>query len=168
MSETPTTPTPPPGPGPDAGHGVWSDKHRSAAPDPTRGYGAGSGWASGGTVFAGVLMMVGGILGVLNGIAGIAKDDVYARIGTYTYAFNLTTWGWIHLIIGVIVAVTGFGVLKGHGWARGVGVAIAALYIIAYFMFLPYEPIWSVIAIAIGVFVIWALVSDGSDNAARA
>ncbi|WP_405479667.1 hypothetical protein [Streptomyces sp. NBC_00009] len=166
MSETPTTPTPPPEP--DAGHGVWSDKHRSAGPDPTRGDGAGSGWASGGTVFAGVLMMVSGILGILNGIAGIAKDDVYARIGNYTYAFNLTTWGWIHLIIGIIVTITGYFILTDSGWARGVGIAITSLYVIAYFMFLPYEPIWSVIAIGIGVFVIWALASNSSHQADRA
>ncbi|MGW6398796.1 DUF7144 family membrane protein [Streptomyces sp. NPDC055134] len=165
MSETPT-PTPPPDP--DPGHGVWSDKHRSPEPDPTRGYGAGSGWATSGAVFAGVLMIVSGILGILNGIAGIAKDDVYTRIGNYTYGFNLTTWGWIHLVLGVIVTVTGFGILKGGDWARGVGIAIASLYVIAYFMFLPYEPLWSLIAIGIGVFVIWALAAEGPRRSARA
>ncbi|WP_435229025.1 DUF7144 family membrane protein [Streptomyces sp. Tue6028] len=121
----------------------------------------GSGWHSGGTLFAGVLMLVGGILGILIGITGIAKDDVYARIGTYVYEFNLTTWGWIHLVIGVIVAITGWGVLKGHEWARAVGIAVAALYMIEYFMFLPYEPVWSVIAIGIAVFVMWALATGG-------
>ncbi|MFD3564696.1 hypothetical protein ACFWVU_34305 [Streptomyces sp. NPDC058686] len=161
MSENPTPTSPH-----DPGHGTWSSKHRSAEPDPTLGYGAGSGWASGGTVFAGVLMMVSGILGILNGIAGLAKDDVYTRVGDYTYAFNLTTWGWIHLILGVIVTITGYGILQDSGWARAVGIAIASLYVIAYFLFLPYAPVWSVIAIGIGVFVIWAL-AEGPKSAAR-
>ncbi|MEU9208745.1 hypothetical protein AB0D27_12545 [Streptomyces sp. NPDC048415] len=131
------------------------------SPKPSAGPAQDSGWATGGTVFAGVLMMVSGILGVLNGIAGIAADDVYARIGTYVYEFNLTTWGWIHLVIGVLVAITGWGVLKGAGWARGVGIGLTALYMIEYFMFIPYAPIWSLIAIVIAVFVMWALATAG-------
>ncbi|WP_338698545.1 hypothetical protein V2W30_20590 [Streptomyces sp. Q6] len=110
-------------------------------------------------MFAGVLMLVTGVLGILNGIAGIAEDDVYGRIGDYVYAFDLTTWGWIHLIIGVLVALTGWGILKGADWARGAGIGLAALTIIEYFMFLPYAPIWSIIAIGLAVFVIWALVT---------
>ncbi|MFJ5530223.1 hypothetical protein [Streptomyces sp. NPDC093261] len=118
-------------------------------------------WATGGTAFAGVLMMVSGILGVLNGIAGIAANDVYARVGNYVYGFSLTAWGWIHVVIGALVAVTGWGVLQGRDWARAIGVGLAALYMVEYFMFLPYAPVWSVIAIAIGAFVIWSLVTAG-------
>ncbi|WP_234018818.1 MULTISPECIES: hypothetical protein [unclassified Streptomyces] len=110
-------------------------------------------------MFAGVLMLVSGVLGILNGIAGIAKDDVYGRVGDYVYSFNLTTWGWIHLILGVVVAIVGWGLLKGADWARGAGIALAALYIVEYFMFLPYAPVWSVISIGIGVFVIWSLAT---------
>lgn len=124
-------------------------------------------WATGGTAFAGVLMMVGGILGVLNGIAGIATNNVYVRVGSYVYQFNLTTWGWIHLIVGALVGITGWGVLQGLEWARWAGVGLAALYMILYFMFLPYAPIWSIIAIAIGGFVIWALVTAPRTETAR-
>ncbi len=124
-------------------------------------------WATGGTVFAGVLMLVSGILGILEGIAGIAKDDVYARIGDYVYKFNLTTWGWIHLVLGILVAVAGFGILKGAAWAKACGIALASLSVILHFMWLPYQPIWALIAIAIGVFVIWALCTDHSDRDGR-
>ncbi|MGW1157432.1 DUF7144 family membrane protein [Streptomyces sp. NPDC002513] len=116
-------------------------------------------WATGGLAFAGVLMLVSGILGVLNGIAGIATNDVYARVGNYVYGFTLTTWGWTHVVIGALFAVTGWGVLQGREWARWIGVGLAALYMVEYFMFLPYAPVWSVIAIAIGAFVIWSLVA---------
>jgi hypothetical protein len=101
-----------------------------------------------------------GIFGILSGIAAIAKDDVYARVGDYVYEFNLTTWGWIHLILGILVAVTGWGVLKGADWARAVGVGLATLVVIAQFMWLPYQPVWAIVSIAIAVFVIWALCTD--------
>src|SRR5262245_11044524 len=126
---------------------------RTTTPHPKR-----TALATGGTAFAGVLMMVIGIVGVLNGIAGIATNDVYARVGDYVYKFNLTAWGWIHLVIGALLAITGWGVLQDRAWARGVGVGLAALYIIAYFMFLPYAPVWSLVAIVIAAFVIWSLV----------
>ncbi|MFG3284469.1 hypothetical protein [Streptomyces sp. NPDC048111] len=130
-------------------------------PPPHSHHGAsGSPWASSGTVFAGVLLFVDGVLAVLNGIAGIAKDNVYARIGDYTYQFSLTAWGWIHLIIGVLLVITGLGILKGAEWARALGVGLASLSIVANFIWLPYQPIWAVIAIAIGVFVIWSLLTD--------
>ncbi|MET8687432.1 hypothetical protein ABZV77_24775 [Streptomyces sp. NPDC004732] len=122
-------------------------------------------WASGGTMFAGVLMMVNGILGIFEGIAGIAKDDVYERIGDYVYKFSLTTWGWIHLVLGILVAVVGWGILKGASWAKASGVALAALAIVAQFLWLPYTPVWALISIAIGVFVIWALCNDRDDVA---
>ncbi|MGW1299027.1 DUF7144 family membrane protein [Streptomyces sp. NPDC002514] len=66
-------------------------------------------------------------------------------------------WGWILVVLGVLAAVTGVGVLRGAEWARAVGIALAVLNVIIQFLFLPYSPIWSIILIGIGVFVIWAL-----------
>lgn len=105
-------------------------------------------------------MLCSGIIGALQGIAAIAKDDVYTRLGDYVFAFNLTTWGWIHLLLGLAVAATGYGILKGQDWARGAGIAMAAVYVVAYFLFLPYAPVWSVIVIAMAVFVMWALATS--------
>lgn len=122
----------------------------------------GSPWAAGGTMFAGVLLFVDGILAVIKGIAGIASDDVYARINDYTFKFNVTSWGWIHLILGVILVLIGWGILKGAAWARGVGVGLAALSLVANFIWLPYQPVWAIISIAIDTFVIWALCTDRS------
>ncbi|MFD8691841.1 hypothetical protein [Streptomyces sp. NPDC059651] len=119
-------------------------------------------WAAGGIMFAGVLLMVDGVLGAIKGIAGIASDDVYARINNYVFEFDVTTWGWIHLVLGVIIAVVGWGILKGSVWARGAGVGLAALNMIANFMWLPYQPVWAVVSLAIDTFVIWALCTDRS------
>ena len=92
------------------------------SPSYGRGTGPGDGsnpWAAGGVMFAGVLLMVDGVLAVIKGIAGIASDDVYARISDYTFKFDVTAWGWIHLVLGVVLLViVGWGILKGAGWAR--------------------------------------------------
>lgn len=133
----------------------------SSRPSDPRGV---SPWAAGGTMFAGVLLLVDGVLGVIKGIAGIASDDVYARINNYVFEFNVTTWGWIHLILGVIIAVVGWGILRGAGWARGAGVGLAALNMIANFMWLPYQPVWAIVSLAIDTFVIWALCTDRSKS----
>ncbi|MCZ0980301.1 hypothetical protein O1L60_18450 [Streptomyces diastatochromogenes] len=135
---------------------------QNTAPRPT-GTGPSSssgGWAAGGTLFAGVLMLVTGFMDVFQGIAGIAEDDVYARVGDYVFKFNLTTWGWIHLILGVIVAAAGFGILKGAEWGRVAGISLASLNVLFQFLFLPYQPWWALFSMAISIFVIWALATD--------
>ncbi|WP_330307832.1 MULTISPECIES: hypothetical protein [unclassified Streptomyces] len=124
-----------------------------------------SAWAAGGVTFAGVLMGMNGILHILQGIAAIAKDDVYARVGDYTYRINLTGWGWILVMLGAVTAVTGWGILTREAWARLTGILIAALSIIAQFMFLPYAPLWGLIVIAVDLFVIWALSVYKPDTA---
>jgi lysylphosphatidylglycerol synthetase-like protein (DUF2156 family) len=137
-----------------------------AAPSPGRPtHGAGtprsadrsSGWVTGGVVFAGVLLLLNGALAVLQGIAAIAEDDVYARVGGYVYELDLTGWGVIHVVLGALLLATGYGLLKDMAWARFAGILLASLSLVAQFLFLPYAPVWSVIMMAIDVFVIWAL-----------
>jgi hypothetical protein len=130
-------------------------QHTPPAPAPARH----GDLAEGGTVFAGVLMLVNGILAILQGISALASDDVYARIDTYSYKINLTGWGWILIVLGVIAAITGASILKGAAWARAVGILLASLSLIAQFLFLPYAPFWSLIMIAINFFVIWSLAT---------
>jgi hypothetical protein len=114
-------------------------------------------WAASGIIFAGVLLLVDGVLGVVKGISGIAADDVYAHVRNYTFKFDVTSWGWIHLVLGIVLAVVGWGILKGAEWARAAGVVLAAISVVINFIWLPYQPIWAIISIAIDVFVIWAL-----------
>ncbi|MFJ4520976.1 hypothetical protein ACIP4Y_08495 [Streptomyces sp. NPDC088810] len=117
------------------------------------------GWATGGVTFAGVLMVCSGVLAVLQGIAAIAGDDVYFRLGAYVYKMNLTGWGVIHVILGVLVLLIGIGLLMDMGWARLAGLFVVALSLVAQFLFLPYQPIWSFVMMAIDVFLIWALAT---------
>ncbi|MBL1103408.1 hypothetical protein JK361_02105 [Streptomyces sp. 5-8] len=118
-----------------------------------------SGWVTGGITFAGVLMVCSGILALLQGIAAVAGNDVYFRIGAYIYKMNLTGWGTIHIIIGALVLATGIGLLMDMAWARFAGLFLVALSLIAQFLFLPYAPVWSLILIALDVFIIWALAT---------
>lgn len=142
----------------------------SGTPRTTPPPGGGSAWASGGVLFAAVLMMINGVFAILEGIAALAKDDVIWRVRGYTFKFDLTSWGWIHLILGIIVVIVGIALLKGTTWGRALGIALTGLMIILHFLWLPYQPFWSLICIAIGVFIIWALCADrtyGTHDALR-
>jgi hypothetical protein len=114
-------------------------------------------WARGGTIFAATLLMVVGAFQFFQGIAAIAKGDFFVAGPNYLYSTSVTAWGWIHLIIGALVAVTGYFVYTGAEWARGAGIALAAFSALSQFFFLPFYPVWSLVIIAIDVWVIWAL-----------
>lgn len=114
-------------------------------------------WASGLTVFAGALMIVDGIFGVLTGIAALLNDKIYVSTPGYIYAYDLTTWGWIHLLLGVLIGLAGLAVLRGQTWGRVTGMVMAGLSLIANFAFIPHYPLWSIIIIALDVAIIWAL-----------
>jgi nitrate reductase NapE component len=114
-------------------------------------------WATGLTVFGAVMLFLVGLLDILRGIMAIAEDDVFVTTPNYVFEFDLTSWGWIHLVLGVIAAIVSIGLLRTATWARVAGVAIAGLVILANFLSLPYYPVWSVVMITISGFIIWAL-----------
>lgn len=122
-------------------------------------------WATGFAIFASVLMIMLGVLHAIMGLVALIDDEFYVTTATgtsgdvqqYTFEFDLTSWGWIHLIAGIVIAFAGFALVSGQVWARGIGIALAALSAIANFMWLPYYPIWSVVAIGLAVGVIWGL-----------
>jgi hypothetical protein len=145
----PSTPTTPP---------AWDQGRQQAEPGPPPDR-PGSGWATGGIVFAGVLMLVNGVLAILQGISALAADDVYHRIGDYVYKISLTGWGWIMLVLGVVLVGAGYGVLKGAWWARMTGIFLASAAMVLHFLFLPYSPVWSGLMIGVDFFVIWALAT---------
>ncbi|MDX6312444.1 MAG: hypothetical protein QOF84_1165 [Streptomyces sp.] len=121
------------------------------------GSGTGSIWASSWIAFAAVMMIFGGAMAIMEGIAAIAKDDVFVVNRNYAYTFNLTSWGWIHLVLGVLVVLAGIALFSGSLWARVTGVVLAGLSMVANFMWLPYYPVWAIVLIAVDAFVIWAL-----------
>src|SRR5215213_11199469 len=124
-----------------------------------------SGWAFGFAAFAGAIMLMVGIFQAFAGIAAIFNDEFFVVGKNYTFDLDVTAWGWIHLIIGVIVALAGIAVYGGATWARDVGIVLAILSAVANFFFIPYYPVWSVLIIALCIAVIWALTVYNQDAA---
>jgi hypothetical protein len=115
--------------------------------------------ARGGMIFAAVTLLVSGVFSILMGVVAVANRAFFATVGNYTYAVSLRGWGWAHIIGGAIVAIVGLGLFSGALWARGLGIVVAALSAIGNFFFIPYYPIWTLLIIALDVFVIWSLAT---------
>ena len=120
-----------------------------------------SGWAVGFIMFAAIMMIMVGIFQALQGLVAIFENEFYVPTRNYLFEFDVTAWGWIHLLVGAIVAFAGWGLLSGQTWARVVGITLALLSATANFLFIPYYPFWSMLIIAVDIFVIWALVAHG-------
>jgi hypothetical protein len=123
-----------------------------------------SGWA-GWIVFAAVMMILAGSLNAMHGLVAILNDEWVVFGNRADLYLDLTTWGWIHLGVGVAVVLAGFGLLTGNVLARAIGVFMAAASIVANFLYIPAYPVWALTIIAIDVFVIFALTAHGRDLA---
>ncbi|MGW2965046.1 DUF7144 family membrane protein [Streptomyces sp. NPDC001220] len=121
---------------------------------------------TGASSFAGILMMLSGPLSILMGAAGIAEDTLFAA-SRYAYRFDLTAWGWIHLVIGVVLVVAGLGVLTDQSWGRGAGVAVAVISLITQFMFVPYYPLWSIPVMTLDLLILFALTRAHVETSGR-
>lgn len=124
-----------------------------------------SGWAMGWATFAAILLIMGGVWGVIVGIAGIAEDEFFVVTPDWIFQFDATTWGWMHLIGGIILFLSGLGIFSGNVLARTVGVIVAGLSAIVNFAWMPYYPVWAIVAIAVDIAIIWALTAHGRDLA---
>lgn len=122
-----------------------------------------SGWAVGWTMFAGVMMIIMGAWWIITGIVAIAEDEFFVITQEWVFEFDVTAWGWIHLILGIVILAAGFGLFTAQVWARTVGVIIAAISALVAFAWMPYYPIWGIIFVAVSVAVIWALTAHGRD-----
>ena len=122
-------------------------------------------WAKGWLLFAAVMLMMVGVFHAMAGLVALFDDTYYVVGREWIFEFDVTAWGWIHLIGGVLLVMSGFGIYSGNVAARTVGVIAAALSAIANFAWLPYQPVWSSIMIAVAVAVVWALTVHGRDLA---
>ncbi|UQB73175.1 hypothetical protein KI427_01670 [Rhodococcus ruber] len=115
------------------------------------------GVAAGTSIGAAIILTTIGILQIFQGIAAVAEDELFVVGIEYTYKFDFTTWGWIHIVFGVVIVLVGLALFTGATWARVAAIVLAALSILANFMWLPYYPWWSILIIALDVVVIWAV-----------
>jgi hypothetical protein len=118
---------------------------------------AGAGWVT----FAGIILITVGIFQAFAGLVGILEDEILVVTPDYLVQLDATTWGWVHMIIGLIVVAAGFGIFSGNVLARTVGVFAAVGSMISMFFWLPWYPVWAIIVIAMDIAIIWALTVHG-------
>ncbi|MBS1894819.1 MAG: hypothetical protein JST59_26255 [Actinobacteria bacterium] len=107
--------------------------------------------------FAGVLMIILGFFDVLWGIAAIANNEIVVVGGHGVMILNITAWGWIQLILGALVGITGLGLLTGNTAARWAGVALVGINAIVQIVWFSAAPLWALMIIAIDVVIIYQL-----------
>ena len=123
--------------------------------DPDVGIGLGA------VLFAASMMVLIGAFQAIAGLVAIIDDDFYVVGAHYTYDLDTTAWGWIHLIIGVIVFLAGVALFSRKPWAGYLAIGLAIISAVANFFFIPYYPFWAIVVIALDVFVIWGLSRPG-------
>jgi hypothetical protein len=125
-------------------------------PEPTRWIG----WI----IFAGLMMILLGLFHAFQGFVALFREDYYT-VGSSGLAIEVdyTTWGWIHLGLGLLIVATGIGLMVGQTWARVLGVVLMLVSALVCAGFMAALPIWSVSMIALCVLVIWAIVVHGRE-----
>ena len=109
-----------------------------------------------------MMILIGGFH-AMAGVIAILDDAFYTTPGEYVFQFDASTWGWIHLILGILVFLAGASLFSGAVWARTVGVIMAVISVFVGFAWLPWYPVWGIVIIAIAVTVVWALTVHGSE-----
>jgi vacuolar-type H+-ATPase subunit I/STV1 len=136
----------------------------SGTRDPYRKETERTGWY-GWIAFAGVMMFILGAFHAIIGAVAIFDNDYY-QVGTSELVIEISynAWGWIHLILGVLVAAAGLALTQGATWARITAVFAASLSALVSMTFLSAQPFWGVILITIDVLIIYAVTAHGDPN----
>jgi hypothetical protein len=126
-----------------------------------------SGWV--GWIFlAAMIMVISGAMNLIQGLSALFRDEAYwVTLNGAVLTFDITTWGWIHFIFGILLIVVGFLLMKGSTFARVLGIVLVALNIVAQFSWTTLYPFWSLILITVDILVIYALVIHGRELKAR-
>ena len=121
-----------------------------------------TGW-TGWVAFAGVMMIISGSLNALYGLVAAINDEWVVWTNRASLFLDLSQWGWIHVVVGLVMLFAGIGVFSGNVLARTVGVIVAAVSLIGNFLFIPAYPLWALAVVTIDVLVIWALTAHGGE-----
>lgn len=123
-----------------------------------------TGWV-GWIYFAAFMVLLAGIFQLISGFAAVLSPDFYKVQNGSLVVFDLTTWGWIHMLLGIALLCVGTALFSGKTWARVVAVILAMLNLLAQFAFISEYPLWSIIIIVVDVLVIYALTVHGREVA---
>jgi len=121
-----------------------------------------TGWV-GWVYFASLMMMLVGGFQAISGLVALFKDDFYLVTEKALLVSNYDTWGWIHLVMGIVIFAAGVALMNGATWARMVGVLLAGLSLFANMAFISAFPLWSILMIVIDILVIYALTVHGGE-----
>jgi len=121
-----------------------------------------TGWV-GWVYFASLMMMLVGGFQAIVGLVSLFKEDVYLVTEEALLVFDYSTWGWIHLVLGLVVFAAGVSLMNGATWARMVGILLAGISLFANMAFISSFPLWSILIIVIDVLVIYALTVHGGE-----
>ena len=124
-------------------------------------------WASGVAQFGAVIMILAGAYQAATGLVALVGNELFLTTQNYVFQLDTTKWGWIHLVLGVVVVLAGCAVLARRTWGVVLGLVFCGLSAIANFAFIPHYPIWSMLIIALDVLVIWALLTYRAQEARR-
>jgi uncharacterized membrane protein (DUF2068 family) len=117
--------------------------------------GAWAGWV----LFAALLIVLAGVFNTVQGLVALLNDDYYLVTEDKLLVLDITAWGWVMLVFGVLQMVAGVALNRGVNWARFVAIGVTALHMIAQLTFSSAHPIWSVMMIALDIIVIFALTA---------
>jgi hypothetical protein len=121
-----------------------------------------SGWALGGIAFAASILLLVGVFQIIAGLVAIFDDEFYVVAQNYTFELDTSVWGWLHLLLGIVLVGTGWGLFSRAPWAGVTAIILAILSAVLNFFFIPFYPFWSILIIALDVWVIWALTRPGA------
>ncbi|MBV9090569.1 MAG: hypothetical protein JO044_11800 [Mycobacteriaceae bacterium] len=120
--------------------------------------------AAGASFAAGALLFTAALLTLLEGVSAIVNDELLVIGPNYVYKFNTTTWGWIHIVVAILLGAVAIGLVMGLTWARVTAIVLASVSIVVNFLWLPYYPVWSIVVIALDIIVIWAIATWDSSR----
>lgn len=113
--------------------------------------------------FAGIIMILAGLFNAISGLYAIFHRGLYVDVSGRLLVFDATGWGWVHLLLGIVLVATGIAVSVGQEWARVVAIVLVMINAITQLMWLPVNPWWSLAVIAIDVVVLYALIVHGRE-----
>ena len=121
--------------------------------------------AAGWLAFAGTLLIVGGAFKILDALWAFKFDDERsAEVQTVVFEGDLNAWGWVWLGIGVVLIIAGIAVVSGSEWARWFGIFVAAVAAIGFLPWIYFQPLWTILSVALCVMVVYALAMYGGKS----
>lgn len=123
-----------------------------------------SGWV-GWVYFAAFMLIAIGFFQTILGFTALLNDEWLIQVGGQLLLLDYTTWGWVHLILGIVSMVAGTGLFNGSNWARVIAIILVLFNFLAQFAFVSVYPLWSIIIMVVDILILYALTVHGNEPA---